>query len=151
MLDGMPVAYAVSYMFGICPPSKILLVDDHPAVLRQTISLLPEDYEVVETLESGFGLKAAVSRHEPDLIVLDITLPGVSGIELASRLRQSGYSTKDSFLRARSWKGGMSANSEDAFPGVTRWERDMNAASTFDGRKPLAHFEFVGLKRVEVA
>jgi DNA-binding NarL/FixJ family response regulator len=79
-------------------PPKILLVDDHPAVLRQTISLLPQDYEVVETLESGFGLKVAVSRHEPDLIVLDITLPGISGIELASRLRQSGYSTKIVFL-----------------------------------------------------
>jgi len=77
---------------------RILLVDDHPAVLRQTISLLPQDYEIVDTLESGFGLKAAVSRHEPDLIVLDITLPGLSGIELASRLRQSGYSTKIVFL-----------------------------------------------------
>jgi DNA-binding NarL/FixJ family response regulator len=79
-------------------PPKILLVDDRPAVLTQTISLLPEDYEVVETLESGFGLKAAVARHEPDLIVLDITLPGLCGIELASRLRQSGYSTKIVFL-----------------------------------------------------
>ncbi|HWN95449.1 MAG TPA: response regulator transcription factor [Methylomirabilota bacterium] len=77
---------------------KILLVDDHPAVLRQTISLLPQNYEIVETLESGFGLKAAVSQHEPDLIVLDITLPGLSGIELASRLRQSGYLTKIVFL-----------------------------------------------------
>ena len=79
-------------------PPKILLVDDHPAVLRQTISLLPQDYEVVETLESGFGLKAAVSRHEPDLIVLDITLPGLSGIELAARLRQSGSLIKIVFL-----------------------------------------------------
>jgi len=78
--------------------TKILLVDDHPAVLLQTIRLLPEDYEVVETLESGSGLKAAVARHEPDLIVLDITLPGLSGIELASRLRESGYSTKIVFL-----------------------------------------------------
>jgi len=43
-------------------------------------------------------LKAAVARHEPDLIVLDITLPGVSGIELASCLRRSGCSTKIVFL-----------------------------------------------------
>ena len=80
--------------------TKILLVDDHPAVLRQTIDLLPQDYEVVEALESGSGLKAAVARHEPDLLVLDITLPGLNGIELASRLRQSGCSTKIVFLTA---------------------------------------------------
>jgi CheY-like chemotaxis protein len=79
---------------------KIMLVDDHPAVLQQTIRLLSEDYEVVETLESGLELKAALSRHDPDLIVLDITLPGASGIELASRLRQSGYATKIVFLTA---------------------------------------------------
>jgi DNA-binding NarL/FixJ family response regulator len=80
------------------PLPKIMLVDDNPAVLQQTMRLLPETYEVVETLESGFGLKAAVARHEPDLIVLDITLPGLSGIELASRLRKGGYSAKIVFL-----------------------------------------------------
>lgn len=78
--------------------AKILLVDDHPAVLQQTMRLLPETYEVVETLESGAGLKAAVARHEPDLIVLDITLPGQSGIELAAGLRRGGCSTKIVFL-----------------------------------------------------
>jgi len=45
----------------------------------------------------------------------------------------------------------MTANREEAFPGVTRWERGIAAASTFDGRKPLAHFEFFGLKRAEAA
>src|SRR6266576_2663690 len=77
---------------------KILLVDDHLAMLKQTIRLLPESYEVVEALESGSGLTAAVARHEPDLVVLDITLPGLSGIELASCLRRSGCSTKIVFL-----------------------------------------------------
>jgi len=81
-------------------PPKILLVDDHPAVLQQTTRLLPEGCEVVEALQSGSGLTAAVARHEPDLILLDITLPGLSGIQLASLLRQSGYSTKIVFLTA---------------------------------------------------
>ena len=79
-------------------PPKILLLDDHLPVLQQTIRLLTEGYEVVEVLESGSGLAAAVARHEPDLILLDITLPGLSGIQLASLLRQSGYSTKIVFL-----------------------------------------------------
>jgi DNA-binding NarL/FixJ family response regulator len=77
---------------------KILLVDDHPAMLQQTIRMLPEDYEVVDALESGSELETAVARHEPDLLVLDITLPGLSGIQLASCLRRSGYSTKIVFL-----------------------------------------------------
>jgi DNA-binding NarL/FixJ family response regulator len=79
---------------------KVLLVDDHPAVLKQTIRLLSGHFEVVDTLESGSGLNAAVSQHEPDLIVLDITLPGLSGFELATRLRRSGCSTKIVFLTA---------------------------------------------------
>lgn len=79
---------------------RVLLVDDHLPVLQQTIRLLPETFEVVETLESGVGLNAAVARHEPDLIVLDITLPGLSGIELARHLKRNGCPAKIVFLTA---------------------------------------------------
>lgn len=77
---------------------KVLLVDDHVPVLQQTIRLLPEPFEVVEALESGAALKAAVARHEPDLIVLDITLPGLSGIDLARLLKRSGCPAAIVFL-----------------------------------------------------
>ncbi len=69
------------------PKSKrVLLVDDHPAILGQIAQLLREEFEVVEMLPDGTALEAALARSRPHLIVLDIGLPGVSGIELARRL-----------------------------------------------------------------
>lgn len=76
----------------------MLLLDDHPAVLRQVPQLLPREFEVVAALENGTGLSAAVAQHQPDLIVMDITLPGASGIELASRLRSAGNDSRVVFL-----------------------------------------------------
>jgi DNA-binding NarL/FixJ family response regulator len=77
---------------------RLVLVDDHPGILRQTMQLLPERFEVVEALEDGSGLRAAVDELAPDIIVLDITLPRVSGIDLAKRLRAARCQTKIVFL-----------------------------------------------------
>jgi DNA-binding NarL/FixJ family response regulator len=82
--------------------ARVILVDDHPAVLRQVEELLPDDFEVVAALEEGGGLAKAVEEHQPDLIVLDISLPGASGIELASRLQTAGYPGKVVFLTVHS-------------------------------------------------
>ncbi len=49
-------------------------------------------------LQDGAGLAAAVAEHRPDLVVLDITLPGASGIELATELRASNPECKIVFL-----------------------------------------------------
>lgn len=79
-------------------PVRILLVDDHPAMLRQFASMLPEGFQVVEKLEDGKGVPAAISEHHPDILVLDITLPGQSGIQVAAQLRRAGDETKIIFL-----------------------------------------------------
>jgi len=79
-------------------PAQVLLVDDHPAILRQVVQLLTEEFEVADTLEDGSRLEAAVAESHPDLIVLDITLPGLSGIELARRLTASGCPARIVFL-----------------------------------------------------
>jgi DNA-binding NarL/FixJ family response regulator len=86
------------------PPKKIrvVLVDDHPAVLRQTLQLLPERFEVVGTLQDGSELKSALGELQPDIIVLDITLPLVSGVELARQLRAAGCQVKIVFLTVHS-------------------------------------------------
>ena len=73
--------------------TKILLVDDNPSIHRHVVELLPEDLEVVEALEDGAGLPQALALHQPDAILLDITLPILNGIQLASQLRGSGVST----------------------------------------------------------
>jgi DNA-binding NarL/FixJ family response regulator len=77
---------------------RVLLVDDHPAILRQVARLLPPEFEVVEMLPNGVQLEAALTRSHPDLIVLDIMLPGLSGIELARRLTTAGCEAPIVFL-----------------------------------------------------
>lgn len=76
----------------------MLLVDDHPAVLRQTMELLAGEFRVAAALQNGAQLDAAVAEHRPEIVVLDITLPGTSGIDLARRLTESGCAAKIVFL-----------------------------------------------------
>lgn len=79
-------------------PVRLMLVDDNPAVLRQVAQVLPAGFEIVATLESGERLPSAIAAQHPDVVVLDITLPGQSGIVLAKRIRSSGVATSVVFL-----------------------------------------------------
>lgn len=75
-----------------------MLVDDNPAVRRQVAQVLPAEFEIVDTFESGERLQAAIEALHPDIVVLDITLPGQSGIALAKRIKSSGAATRVVFL-----------------------------------------------------
>jgi two-component system alkaline phosphatase synthesis response regulator PhoP len=68
--------------------AKILVIDDEPGILKLVTSYLEnENYEVYTALDGPSGLRAARAYH-PDVIVLDIMLPGMDGIELLSHLRR---------------------------------------------------------------
>lgn len=68
--------------------AKILVVDDEQSILNLvTAYLKPEGFEVYTALDGPSGLKAA-RAFKPDLIVLDVMLPGIDGIELLTRLRR---------------------------------------------------------------
>ena len=86
----MPASMPSSAASGDPSKVRIILVDDHPAILRQTLELLPERFEVVEVFQDGSRLIASARELKPDIIVLDITLPLISGVELARRLRDAG-------------------------------------------------------------
>ena len=81
---------------------RLLLVDDNPAVSRQVIRVLPSEFEVVGMLKDGARLRGALEEHQPDIIVLDITLPGLSGIALALQLRDAGVAARIVFLTVHS-------------------------------------------------
>jgi two-component system alkaline phosphatase synthesis response regulator PhoP len=69
-------------------PAKILVIDDEPSILRLiTAYLKQEGYEYYTAEDGPSGLKAA-QVFKPDLVVLDIMLPGMDGIELLTRLRR---------------------------------------------------------------
>src|SRR5215211_3431622 len=68
--------------------TKILVIDDEPAITNLvTAYLKTEGYEVYTAADGTAGLKAA-RAFKPDLIILDVMLPGMDGIELLSRLRR---------------------------------------------------------------
>jgi two-component system alkaline phosphatase synthesis response regulator PhoP len=68
--------------------TKILVVDDEPSIINLvTAYLKPEGYEVYTATDGNAGLKAA-RTFKPDLVILDLMLPGIDGIELLSRLRR---------------------------------------------------------------
>jgi two-component system, OmpR family, KDP operon response regulator KdpE len=67
----------------------ILIVDDEPPIRRfLRTSLAAQDYRVVEA-DTGVAALARLAEERPDLIVLDLGLPDIDGIELIRRIRQS--------------------------------------------------------------
>ena len=77
---------------------RILLADDHPALLAETADLLARDHEVVASVSNGLELLEVARRLDPDLIVLDNSMPGLDGFEAARRLKQAGCRSKLVFL-----------------------------------------------------
>jgi DNA-binding NarL/FixJ family response regulator len=68
---------------------RVVIVDDHP-VFRHGLRMLLEDLgvDVVAEESDGAAGVAAVLAHEPDLVLMDLQMPGVSGIEATRRLTQ---------------------------------------------------------------
>ena len=85
-------------MDTIVSQKRILLADDHPGALAQAAGRLREEYEVAGTVTNGLDLLDAALRLDPDVIVLDISMPGLNGFEAAQRLKQAGCRSKLVFL-----------------------------------------------------
>ena len=67
---------------------KILIVDDEPSILKLISAYLePEGYEIFTAKDGIAGLKAA-RAFDPDLVILDVMLPGLDGVEVLTRLRR---------------------------------------------------------------
>jgi DNA-binding NarL/FixJ family response regulator len=77
---------------------RILLVDDNEAMLARSAAVLSPYCVVVGTARNGRVALEAARTLQPDVIVLDISMPGMTGIELASRLRASGSQAALVFL-----------------------------------------------------
>jgi two-component system KDP operon response regulator KdpE len=70
-------------------PARVLVVDDDPGLLRSVSSLLGAcGYEVL-TAPDGYTALGLLGIEEIDLVVLDLTLPDIDGVEVCARLRQS--------------------------------------------------------------
>ena len=77
---------------------RILLADDHAEMLKTVVCLLQSEFEVVGTVNDGQALLEAASKLRPDVVVLDISMPVMNGLEAADRLRKAGSRAKVVFL-----------------------------------------------------
>ncbi len=77
---------------------RILLADDHQDFLAVTVRLLEPEFDVVKAVSDGQAVIDEASRLEPDVLVLDITMPILNGIEAARQLRAAGFKGKIVFL-----------------------------------------------------
>lgn len=96
---------------------RVLVVDDEPA-LRHSLarSLRFEGYEVAAASD-GYGALEAVDQDRPDVLVLDVMMPGLDGIETCRRMREQGDRTPVIILTARNAVGdrvrGLNAGADD--------------------------------------
>ena len=73
---------------------RVLIADDHAEVTKAVCRLLALDFEIVGTVAAGSALLEAVQRLEPDVVVLDVNLPSVDGLEACRRLTQMNPAMK---------------------------------------------------------
>jgi DNA-binding NarL/FixJ family response regulator len=78
--------------------ARVLLADDHAAIMAQAVNRLAGMFEVVGSVGNGLDLLQAAARLKPDVVVLDITMPDMDGIEVARQLRKAGCRAKLVFL-----------------------------------------------------
>lgn len=77
---------------------RILLADDHQAVLERVRKLLQSLFDVVGAARTGRDMISEAMRLNPDVIVADISMPDLSGIEAAQELHKKGSAAKLVFL-----------------------------------------------------
>lgn len=91
-------------------PIRLVLVDDHPIVLDGLGQLftLEGGFDVVARASNGDEALLAVRRHRPDVLVLDLRMPGKDGIAVLREMRHEGISTRVVVLTASRESGDVS-------------------------------------------
>ncbi|HXY11340.1 MAG TPA: response regulator transcription factor [Terriglobales bacterium] len=77
--------------------TRVLIADDHEVLLERVLSVL-RSFQVIGKVNNGKDLVAEALRLRPDVIVSDITMPILNGIEAAHELREAGSASRFVFL-----------------------------------------------------
>ena len=109
---------------GLSRP-RVMLADDHRAMLEAEIALLSPHFDVVAAVADGASLVSEARRLHPDLIVADITMPLLDGIDALHELRASGSTAIFVFLTVHTEKEFVEACIEAGAMGYVK-KSDMN-------------------------
>jgi len=82
--------------------ARILLADDHALVAAGLAKLLDQDFELLAITGDGRELVAEAERTHPDVVVLDISMPNLNGLEAAARLHKTAPGIKIVFVTVHS-------------------------------------------------
>ncbi len=72
----------------------ILLADDHTILTEGLVSLLRERFEIVGTVADGSALVESADRLRPDVIITDVNMPSITGLEALGHLKKRGVTSK---------------------------------------------------------
>ncbi len=75
---------------------RLVVTDDHPVILNglENLFRLEEDFELAATCSNGEETLDAVRNHKPDVVILDVRIPGKDGLALARQLQDEKLATK---------------------------------------------------------
>lgn len=81
---------------------RLLIVDDHADARAALKALLQEEFNIVAELPGAEAIQEAIRRHEPDVVLLDISMPGIDGLTAARILRKANVDAKIIFVTEHS-------------------------------------------------
>jgi len=77
---------------------RVLLADDHEAILDRVRTVLGDEFDIVATVNNGQDALVEARRLDPDVLVLDISMPGLNGLQTANEMKSAHRRTKVVFL-----------------------------------------------------
>jgi len=78
--------------------ARVLIADDHIILSQGLQSLLEDDFDIAGIVTDGRALVESAKKLDPDVIVADISMPVLNGLDAVRQLRREGYKTKVVFL-----------------------------------------------------
>ena len=103
-------------------PIRVILVDDHAVVRKGIREFLEDEPDITVVAEAADGAHALtlIRGHTPDVVVLDIQMPGPGGIEVTRTLRETGHQPVGEKNRQRHELGSLPAGEPEHHPLISR-------------------------------